>query len=366
MSLVETRIQNLLADSGMDKYEYRASRYGALNAFLKQSDDPNGILSAEMKEKARSGIGSNLQTVVIDEDSSISIGNARTLTIPDSENTSHFITISFATYAWGFTVVPSLYMNNEVDIQKDFNKKMIKYLYKFASTLDQAALTKLAAEKTQVIANPLLYDKTGNAINADWTERENLLGDLNVIMEANDYYGKLDVVGDPGLSSILNKLRQHGPNNDINKNNEFDGKTFHFTNNMTAVNGKYAQGYAINEGSLGMLTQFERECILSTKARTGHEWDIVTLPFVGIPCGSYYYESVGDFHTIAGAASADMDRVKKEHYGFAVNVAFVTNYNSDKTTKAQPILAFNVSSVDAVYGKPVQIVNPVLNTAVQQ
>lgn len=356
MSLVETRIQNILAGANLDKYEYRASRYGALNAFQKQTNDALGILSPEMREKARASIGSNLQAVVIEEDQSISIGNQRTLTISDSENTSHFVTITFATYAWGFTVVPSLFMNNEVDIQTDFNKKMIKYLYKFAATLDGVALAKLAAEKTQVIKDSLLYDKTGNAINAMWTERENLLGDLNVIMEANDYYGNLDIVGDPGLESIVNKLRQLGQYNDINKTNEFADKSFFFTNGMTKDENTYAQGYAINEGSLGMLTRFERECVLGTQARTGHEWDIVTLPFLNIPCGTYYYESVGDYHTIAGAASADMDRVKKEHYGFAVDIAFVTNYNSDKTTKAQPILAFNISNQNAVYGKPVQIV----------
>lgn len=359
MSLIETRIQNLLSNANLDKYEYRASRYGALNVFQKQTNDSDGIISAEMIEKARESIGKTIQSVVIEEDKDLVIGNQRNLVIEDSENTSHFVTISFATYAWGFTIVPSLFMNNEVDIQTDFDKKMKKYLYKFASELDQAALAKLAAEKTQVISNPLLYDKTGNVINAKWTERENLLGDLNIIMEANDYYGALDVVGDPGLESIVKKLQQQGTYNDVNKGNEYGDKTFFYTNGLGSNGDKYANGYAINEGSLGMLTRFERECVLGTVARTGHEWDIITLPFIGVPCGSYYYESVGDYSGIAGEASADMDRVKKQHYGFAVDVAFVTNYNSDKTKKAQPILAFNVSKENAAYGKPVQIVSPI-------
>ena len=83
-----------------------------------------------------------------------------------------------------------MYMNNEIGIQRDFETKLMKYIYKLAQTLDEAALTKLAAAKTAVIKNPLLYDKTGNVINAKWTERENLLGDLNVIMGANDFYGQ--------------------------------------------------------------------------------------------------------------------------------------------------------------------------------
>ena len=76
--------------------------------------------------------------------------------------------------------------------------------------------------------NSLLYDKTGNIINADWTERENVLGDLEVIMAANDFYAPLDIVGDAGIESIVKKLAQHGLYNDVNKANEYAGKTFHF------------------------------------------------------------------------------------------------------------------------------------------
>ena len=52
-----------------------------------------------------------------------------------------------------------------------------------------------------------------------------------------------------------------------------------------------------------------------------------------------------------------MTRTRKEHYGFAVDVAFITAYNSDKATLPSPILAFNVSSEDAVYAKPVVVMN---------
>jgi hypothetical protein len=129
------------------------------------------------------------------------------------------------------------------------------------------------------------------------------------------------------------------------------------TNNLAATPGKYAQGYAINQGSLGMLTRFEREAILGTISRDGHEWGIATLPVLNMPCGTYFYDSVGDYSAIAGAASADMTRVRKEHYGFSVDVAFVTAYNSNQTANASPILAFNISSENASYGKPVYVVN---------
>lgn len=357
MSLVQTRIQNIRANSNLDKFEYRPSRYGALNAFMVQSEDPTGILTDELKQKARTSIGSTLETPVINYDADITIGNERTLTIADSENTSKMVQITFATYAWGFTIAPAMYMNNEIGIQKDFETKMMKYIYKFAQKLDEAALATLATNKTQVIKNGLLYDKAGNAINAKWSERENVFGDLEVMMGANDFYGQLHVIGDPGVESIMRKLQQHGLYNDVNKQNEFGTKIVHLTNNIAAVEGKYAQGYAVNAGSLGMLTRFERDCLLGTVSGDGHEWGIATLPLLNMPVGTYFYDSVGDFSAIAGAATADMKRTRKEHYGFAVDVAFITAYNSDAATLPSPILAFNISSEDATYAKPVFVVN---------
>ena len=357
MSLVLTRIQNIRANSNLDKFEYRPSRYGALNAFMVQSEDPTGILTEELKQKARTSIGNTLETPVIDYDADITIGSTRTLTIADSENTSKMVQITFATYAWGFTIAPAMYMNNEIGIQKDFETKMMKYIYAFAKKLDEAALATLAANKTKVLKNPLLYDWSSNAINAKWTERENVFGDLEVMMGANDFYGQLHIVGDPGVESIMRKLQQHGLYNDVNKQNEFGTKVVHLTNNIAAAEGKYAQGYAVNAGSLGMLTRFERDCLLGTVSGDGHEWGIATLPLLNMPVGTYFYDSVGDYNAIAGAATADMTRTRKEHYGFAVDVAFLTAHNSAPSTLASPILAFNVSSEDAVYAKPVVVVN---------
>ena len=76
-----------------------------------------------------------------------------------------------------------------------------------------------------------------------------------------------------------------------------------------------------------------------------------------MPVGTYFYDSVGDYNTIAGPATVDMARTRKEHYGFAVDVAFLTARNSAPSTSGSPILAFNVSSEDAVYAKPVVVMN---------
>lgn len=352
------------ANANFDKYERRGSRYGALDLFREQSNEPDGILSDDLKEKARLSIGSTLETPVIDYDGDIVIGNTREVLIPDSENTSRMLQISFATYSWGFTVTPAQHMNNEIKIQKDFEAKMLKYLYKVAAKLDNDALAVLELNKSQVVNNPLLYTfaADGNAphaVLATFPQREDLMGDLNAIMAGNDFFGSYAIVGDAGTQSLLTKLKQSDLYNDKNKRNEWADKIIHISNNFSHDANMYTKGYIVNRGSVGMLLRYERDCLLRTKSGDGHEWDIVNLPIINMPVGTYFYDSVGNYSAIGGAATADMTRTRKEHYGFAVDVAFVTAYNSDAEHRPSPILGYAVDKTkNAIYAKNVLAYEP--------
>ncbi len=336
-------MQNMRSTSNLDKNEIRPSRYGALDVFMQQSADPAGILTPELRQKAEQSIGRTLETPVIDYDAGITIGNTRSVTIEDSENTSKMHTITFATYSFGFTIVPAMYMNNEISMQRDFEAKMNKYLYALAKKLDGVCISALGAAKTQVFKDSLQYSKTGNVLESSWDDREGIIGDINPIMAANDYFGQIHLVGNGGIESIIRKLAQEGLYNDKNKQLEYSDKVLHFTNEITNAEGKYGTAYAVTDGMLGLLFRFEREALLGTKARTGHEWGIENLPLLNIPCGTYYYESVSDVSGIAGAATADLTRGLKQHYGFAVDVAVITPYNSDPSKNASPIIQLQVA-----------------------
>lgn len=341
MSLINTRIQNIRANSDLDKNEYRASRYGAFDTFMVQTNSPVSIISSELQEKAFRSIGNVLEVPVIDYDSGVTIGNQRTITIAPSENTSQMVQISFATYAWGFTIIPAQHMNNEIAMQKDFEKKFIKYLYKLASELESTAVASLSSNKTQVLADTLYYTPVGNVVQATWEQRESLIGDMNVMMHANDFYGGLHLIGNTGVESVIRKLAQHGLYNDQIKQMEYSDKVLHFTNGIANTPTAFGTGYLVEDGSLGVLTRVERESLLRSKTGDGHEWDIDSLPMLGVPVGTYFYDSVADVSTM-GAHVADLTRARVEHYGFALDLAFVTAYNSDAATIASPILAFSI------------------------
>lgn len=338
MSLINTRIQNVRAKGNLDKNELRPSRYGAIDLFITETDNPVGIITPELKEKAIGSIGSTLETPVIDFDGAVTIGNARSLTIADSENTSQMRSISFATFAWGFTQTPAMFTNNEIGAQRDFEVKFLKYLYKLAETLDSAAVAALAAAKTQVFGDTLAYDVVGNVLQVPWKMRENIVGDINPMMAANDYFGDMHVLGNGGLESLVRKMAESSIYNAENKTLQYADKILHFTPRIANGAGEYGNFFAIEGGSLGLLARFEREALLGTVSRTGHEWGIETLPLLNIPVGTYFYESVGDFKGIAGAATADMDRARKQHFGFAVDIALITSYNSAPATRANPVM----------------------------
>lgn len=343
LSLLGTRMQNFIQDTPLDKFEMRPSRWGALDLFIAESNNPSGIINPQLKELAMRSIGSTIQIPVID-DEDVSIGNARTLTIAASENSSSLVSISFATYAWGFTLVPALYSNNEISMQRDFNAKMTKYLNKFADTLDEAAIATMMLKKTQVFNDTLAYSKEANTIVAKYAERETIIGDINPMMAANDCYNTIHLVGNTGMESIIRNLSEQGLYNEKNKQLQYSDKVLHFSNRVSNPAGKYASAYAVNEGSLGMLTRLEREAILNTKTNIGYEWGQIMLPVVGIPCGTYYYETVEDMKDIAGAASVDMTRARVQHYGYSVDVAFMVAYNSNESTRPQPIMKITVNT----------------------
>lgn len=361
MSLLQTRMQNMRSSSNIDRNEIRPSRYGALDVFIQQTNDPAGILTPELKAKAEKSIGNTLETPVIDYDGAVTIGSTRSVEIADSENTSKMYQIDFATYSWGFTIVPALYMNNEISMQRDFEAKFNKYLYAFAKKLDGVCATALGTAKTKVFKDKLGYDTSGDTVTAPWSDRESIIGDLNPIMAANDFFMPMHIVGNGGVESIIRKMAQKGLYNSENKQLEYNDKILHFTNEVTNDSEKYATGYAVTDGMLGLLYRFERECVLGTRSRDGHEWGIENLPMLNIPVGTYYYESVGDFNAIAGGASADMTRNLKQHYGFAVDIAVLTAYNSSPSTLASPIIKFQIGSGTARDTKNVIIVNDKTN-----
>jgi hypothetical protein len=343
MSLVATRLQNWrISNPALDKNMFRPLEYGALDFFVQQTDAPNSIISSNLRDRAFASIGNTVQVPVINYDGDVTVSNVRSCTISDDENTSALYTVVWTTYAVGFTMVPTLYMNNEIDYQHDFERKMEKICRALATTLDTAAITALEAAKTQVYADSLQYTVSSNTIEVPVQMASEILGDLNPMMRANAYPETIHIIGNAGIDSLIRKLAQHDVYNDVNKRMEYDNKILHYTTQLANASQKIGTLYAVADGNVGVLTRVDREALRRASANF-HEWDVVRLPFIDLPVGSHYYTAVGDQSSIAGDASADMTCNVKEYFGFSVDVAWIIAYNSDAEHIANPIMKAQIA-----------------------
>lgn len=359
MSLVATRLQNWrIENPELDRNMTRPSEYGALDFFIEQTNTPNSIINAELRDRAFASIGNQVQVPVINYDADVTVSNVRSCVIADDENTSAFYTIVWATYAVGFTMVPTAYMNNEISYEHDFRRKMEKVCRALANTLDAGAVAALEADKTQVFKTLLNYTESGNVVHVPTQMSTEILGDINPMMRANDYPERIHVIGNAGVDSLVRKLAQHGLYNDVNKQLEYDNKILHFTNNVLDEAGKMGTFFAVADGNVGILTRVDREALRRTRANF-HEWDVVRLPFIDLPVGSHYYTAVGDQSAIAGDATADLTCAVKEYFGFSVDVAYVVAYNSAPASVATPIIKAEIASraTDQPLGMPVYVSN---------
>lgn len=358
MSLLATRLQDWrVSNPQLDKNMARPFEYGALDFFVGQTDAPNSIIGAELRERAFGSIGNTVTVPVIQYDSTVTVSNTRSCTVSDDENTSALYSVVWTTYSVGFTMTPAAYLNNEISYEQDFARKMDKVSRALANSLDTAAIASLEANKTQVFADALNYTVTSNVVKVGAPLASSIMGDINPMMRANAYPEQIHVIGNAGADSLIRKLAQHSIYNDVNKQLEWDGKVFHFTTNLTNASGDYASFYAVADGNVGVLTRVDREAYLGTVAN-GHEWSTTYMPYVNLPVGVHYYTAVGDQSTIAGDATADLTCAVKEYFGFSVDVAFIVAYNSAPSTIANPIIKAGIASPNTdPIANPVYVVN---------
>ena len=349
MSIVATMLQNLRdKDMEMSKNSLRIGEYGALELFLEQSKIAGGIITPELQRKSFGSMGRTLQIPVWDPNGSIAVTTTRSCTVSDAENTSKLITITYANVTSGFTMVPDLYTNNEFSYEDDWLMKYRTMEDKLGNALDVLAVACLGTNQSQVFAQDLGYTITGNSVQVPYTKRVNIFGDVKGMMRANRFRADgLHIVGNAGCEAVIRNLATLGANNAQDFSREFAGNRLHYTNNVAnaaAAGGTSFSGafYAVAPGMVGMLTRVSRTELAMRGPILSHEWYHDVLPGLGLEFGIHTYKTVGDQSAIAGAASADLTCAPKEHFGFSLDVCFITAYNSSISTIANPIIKADI------------------------
>ena len=350
--LANTLTQNLRTQypSKLDKNEDRLSEYGAWELFKMDTVSPESTITPDVIAQAKMSIGNTLQIPVIDGDD-VTIGNTRSCTIADYENTSNLVTVTFTTYSFGFTMVPASYMNNDIKYQADFDRKLLKYLKKFAATLGSASVAKLEADKTQVMNSAFIgvgqkYGAlAGNAIQVTDAQKNLIFNDLSAIMSEDDFYGRYNVLGSQTLRSIVGEYTNQGATNSTNTQFQFGEYDFGYTNRVSVGAGKAATFYAMPKGTMATVNRNEPDAIAGSIINSENYWDEVRVPIVDLDMGVRYFKECADNSTInGGSGAAHLTGSMKETFIWSTDVAFITSYNSDPVTLAGPIFKAEISA----------------------
>ncbi len=341
MSLVNTRLQAIRSAyaGSLDKYEDRLSNYGAWAKFVEDTTDPESIVTADILEKAGMSAGNTLAIPVIDGES-VTISNTRTCTIADDESTSALVTVTFATYQFGFTMIPGQYANNEIGYMADFERKIKRYGKKFAETLDSAGITKLEADKSAVMNSPFIgagskYGAlTGDAVQVTSAQKQFFFNDLGVIMQGDDFEGRYNVIGSTTLQSTVNQYLNQGTQNSTNSLFQFGQFDFGYSNRVSVdtAGGKESTVYCMPKGSLATMNRNIPDAINNEVINENNWFDIFRYPIVDLDMALRYSKECADNETAVGGTQPQLKASVKETFIFSTDVAFVTAYNRDAVT----------------------------------
>lgn len=330
--------------NGMDRLENRRSIYGAWDFYRRQSALTTGIITPEIRNLVAKSMGNTVQVPVLDAEDVV-ITNVRSCTVADSENTSKLVTLTFVTYAFGFTMIPGQYFNNDVGYQADFDRKFEKYLLKFAATLDTAAVNNLSTNKNQYYpaAITAYYPAVGNALQVTQAQKNDFFNQASAVMNTADFYGQINVVAGTQLKPLINRLNAQGANNAVNEDFQLNGYDWNFTNRITNGAGIQGTGYLLPDGMVGVLNRNDPDAIARSRVGDIKVWDIVNLPVVDLDVASYYYEDCADKSALH-AGTAHLTRTKVEGYEWSTDVCFVNAYNSAAATRYSPIFKAEISA----------------------
>lgn len=341
MSLVETLMQPLrskYAPKTMDKNELRFSRYGAWDFFKEQTELQTGVLTPEVRQLIKNSMGNTVKVPVLDAEDVV-ISNTRSCTVADSENTSKLVTLTFVTYSFGFTMIPSQHYNNDVAYEQDFQRKLEKYLLKFASVLDTASVNKLNTDKNQYFPAEILayYGQVGNALQVADADKNDFYNQLESIMNTMDYYDRINIIGSTSAKPLVNRLDAQGAQNGINEAFQLGGYNWKYTNRLLNNEGVSATLFAVPDGYVAVENRNDPDARARSRVGTHKEWDEVEVPIVNLKMGSYYYEDCADKSALH-AGTGHLTRTKLEGFEWSTDVCYVTAYNSDPADRFGPIL----------------------------
>lgn len=341
--------------SNYDKLERRASKYGALELFQKQSNDPSAFLSAEAKALIEDSLGNAAEVnhPVIDAQSvSITKGSTITCSLPsDNEGTSKLIvTASPTKYSFGFTMVKDQFRHNHVGYIDALQAKITEFDLALAKQMDIDALAAISTAKNSYFPSEITayYSVVGDALQVPQADKDDFYNQVSAIMGEMDFDGDNDMLINRIHQPMVNRYMAQGAANATNQAFQFDGYTW-FTDNTSRLTngvGKESTGYILQSGSLSTVTRipsaYKLGDVIGGAENPVKEKTTFDMPISNVECALLYQKDCADKSGL-GIGEARTDSFV-EGWSFEVDVYYLSVYNSDTASRFTPIVKFEILS----------------------
>lgn len=329
---------------GMDANEQRPSNYGALDLFKKQTAGAGSILTPEIQKAIDSTFNTTVKVPVVNY-KDVSIGNVRTCALQADGITTALVSLTAATYTFGFLGYPMQHYENYVSYQQATAKLIDAGLKKMASTIDQACVNFLETNKNQHFPAEMLlyYPEVGDAFRVPQASKNDLYNYIGSIMQQADYGQEADVLTNPLGMALVRRLAAQGDSTSTNQQFQLLGYTWWVSNRVTNGAGVEHTLYLVAPNAVAIAFRNSPDGKAKSRIHESKYWDLLpNVPYLGTALDVFYQADCADASAVQASGMTKFTQTKVESWQFAVDVFLLKFYNSAPATTYSPIFKVEV------------------------
>lgn len=352
--LQDTIMASLIADApnNLDRNEFRGKKYQALNYFIANQADSDSLISDSTLSKFQSNLvfeqagGGRLRIPVRANNAGATVNTGVGITCTPSTSqtnvTAMVTTAAPVVYSFGIKEFSqSVLASNEFSDGTDqLRQELFKAFRTVNDTLNTAALAEIVLARNQLFDAPAVkkYAQVLDVYQVPLADRKTFFGSTESIFNQMDFYGDTDIISGYNLRPDIDFYEAQGAANSENLSYQpfNDGNRWFEGGDSLLPSATGEVLWAIKKGNAGVLSR------VATNYLQGKSSDpsVERSTFVDPTTGLTYAWKLTKGCEVNGVW--DEDSIQHE---FAIEVGFITNYNSAPTTTYNPFLEFLLLNV---------------------
>jgi hypothetical protein len=335
-----TKLQELRAmyPNNFVRLENRGQKDGLLDLALANAMNPQGIINADIMDKARRAWGRDAKIPALTGTAAAN-GTGLSCTFGDNTPISELVALTFATVSNGFQMKPQVYYNNEISYEQTRSWLYTKAIREMAKAIDALFDTTLTANIATAAEynNPYAgtkYPFVANKLQVSLAQQPYFFADMTAINASDDLEDeRFDIVGSTNLQPTVRLIFNQGESNDENTAYQAGDFDFRFSNRVipTPVTST-SSFFVLPKGAIVVMSQNNPINLENGGRTTGDGKTFGTLfdPTLGMLMDTLYEDNCADVSGITGNPRDTASIV--EGYQMAVHFAILTPYTDFATS----------------------------------